>query len=67
MPVIWVYEDVITPHFFLYAGYRGDIRKIRVFGMVKLKKELVFESLEAAEEERERGIKELSDAGASAS
>ena len=67
VPVIWVYEDVITPHYFLYAGYRGDIRKIRVFGMVKLQEELVFESLEDAQEERERGVKKLSDAGASVS
>ena len=67
VPVIWVYEDVITPHYFIYAGYRGDIRKIRVSGMIKLKDELIFESLEDAEEERERGIKKLSDAGASVS
>ena len=66
-PVIWVYLDVITPHHFLYAGYRGDMWKIRVFGMVKLKKELVFESLKDAKEERERGVKKLHEAGESAS
>ena len=67
VPVIWVYLDVITPHYFLYAGYRGDMWKRRVFGMIKLQKELVFESLEDAQEERDQGIKEMSNAGASVS
>ncbi len=63
-PVIWVYLDVITPHYFLYAGYRGDMWKIRVFGMIKLKEEITFRSLKDAEDERKRGIKKLREAGA---
>ena len=69
-PVIWVYREIVTPHYFLYAGYRGDVQNIRlsgVFGMVRLKKELTFESLEDAEKERERRVIELLKAGESVS
>lgn len=65
VPVIWVFFDVITPHYFLHAGYRGDMRKIKVFGAIELKKELVFEALEDAQKERERGVKKLKKSGAS--
>ena len=58
-PVIWVYYDVITPHFFLFSGYRGDMRKISVSGAIELQKELICESLEHAHKERERGAAEL--------
>ena len=69
-PIVQVFFDAITPHYFLYAGYRGDVQRIRlsgVFGMIRLKDECAFESLEDAEKERERRAKELSEAGESVS
>ena len=69
-PVIWVYRETVTPHYFLYAGYLGDVQNIRVSGVrgrVRLKKELTFESLEDAEKEREKMVKEFLEAGESVS